>query len=206
MRPYNFSVILPALVTCQLHKNLEARRELWPKVGDDMIRRRKRAVDASGTPRRFLLTGSANLLLMRRVSESLTGRASYLTLGPMTRREQRGLGKCGSWEDLLRVADTDWPAAIAEEPDAPEDWRPLARRGGFPVAALVRKTDAARGRWFDGYVRTYLERDLQTQARITALPDFRRVMRAASPRLGGLVNQAELGVIRRFPSRPWGGT
>ena len=89
----------------------------------------KRAVDASGTPGRFLLTGSANLLLMRRVSESLAGRASYLTLGPMTRREQRGLGKCGSWEDLLRVPDVDWPAAIAEEPDAPEDWRPSRAAG-----------------------------------------------------------------------------
>lgn len=164
----------------------------------------KGAVDASGTPGRFLLTGSANLLLMRRVSESLAGRASYLTLWPMTRREQRGLGACGRWADLLRVPDPEWPAAVAEEPGEPEDWRPLARRGGFPVPALVRKTDAARGRWFDGYVRTYLERDLQTQARITALPDFRRVMRAASRRLGGLVNQTELGRDAALPQQTVG--
>jgi predicted AAA+ superfamily ATPase len=56
---------------------------------------------ARRAPGRFLLTGSANLLLMRRVSESLAGRASYLTLWPMTRREQRGLGRCGMWEELL---------------------------------------------------------------------------------------------------------
>ncbi|MCY3807716.1 MAG: AAA family ATPase, partial [bacterium] len=48
----------------------------------------KRAIDRERTPGRFLLTGSANLLLMRRVSESLAGRASYLLLSPMTRREQ----------------------------------------------------------------------------------------------------------------------
>ena len=164
----------------------------------------KRAVDASRTPGRFLLTGSANLLLMRRVSESLAGRASYLTLWPMTRREARGLGGAGRWGELLLVPDADWPAAVTKGSDEPEDWRPLARRGGFPVPALVSKTDAARGRWFDGYVRTYLERDLQSQARITGLPDFRRVMRAASLRLGGLVNQAELGRDVALPQQTVG--
>ena len=57
----------------------------------------KRAIDRKRTPGRFLLTGSANLLLMRQVSESLAGRASYLTLWPMTRREQRGEGCAGCW-------------------------------------------------------------------------------------------------------------
>lgn len=58
---------------------------------------RPAAVDQTGCrrgrrPGQFLLTGSTNLLLMKSVSESLAGRASYLTLWPMTRREQRGLG------------------------------------------------------------------------------------------------------------------
>ena len=47
--------------------------------------------------------------------------------------------------------------------------------------------------WFDGYVRTYLERDLQAISSVSALPDFRRLMRAACLRLGQLVNQTELG-------------
>jgi uncharacterized protein len=63
----------------------------------ELLRAVKRAIDRDRKAGRFLLTGSANLLLMRRVSESLAGRASYLTLWPMTRREQRGLGKCGRW-------------------------------------------------------------------------------------------------------------
>ena len=58
----------------------------------------KRAIDRDRKAGRFLLTGSANLLLMRQVSESLAGRASYLTLWPLTRREQRGLGSAGRWE------------------------------------------------------------------------------------------------------------
>lgn len=55
------------------------------------------------------------------------------------------------------------------------------------------ETTEERRIWFDGYVRTYLERDLQDLSAIAALPDFRRLMRAASLRLGQLVNQTELG-------------
>lgn len=152
----------------------------------------KRAIDRERTPGRFLLTGSANLLLMRQVSESLAGRASYLTLWPMTRREQRGDGRAGRWDDLLSTPDADWLDLLAADPAAPEDWRPLARHGGFPTPALTLRTPVERAIWFDGYVRTYLERDLQAIATISALPDFRRLMRAASLRLGQLVNQTEL--------------
>lgn len=45
----------------------------------DLLRAVKRAIDRRRTPGAFLLTGSANLLMMRGVSESLAGRASYLT-------------------------------------------------------------------------------------------------------------------------------
>src|SRR5262245_36815877 len=61
----------------------------------DLLRAVKGAIDRRRRHGQFLLTGSANLLLMRRVSESLAGRASHLTLWPMTRREQRGLGRAG---------------------------------------------------------------------------------------------------------------
>lgn len=54
----------------------------------------------------------------------------------------------------------------------------LARRGGFPTPSLQLATAADKRIWFDGYVRTYLERDLQDLASISALPDFRRLMRA----------------------------
>ena len=153
----------------------------------------KRAIDQKRQPGKFLLTGSANLLLMRQVSESLAGRASYLTLWPMTRREQRGLGRGGIWEELLNAPDEEWLDLVAAQPDNPEDWRVQARRGGFPLPAIHLDTDRDRSIWFDGYVRTYLERDLQDLSSIAALPDFRRLMRAACLRMGQLVNQTELG-------------
>ena len=85
----------------------------------ELLRAVKRAVDRDRTPGRFLLTGSANLLLMRQVSESLAGRASYLTLWPMTRREQRGLGQCGRWEDLFATPDARWRELLADEKGSP---------------------------------------------------------------------------------------
>lgn len=159
----------------------------------DLLLAVKRAIDRRRRPGQFLLTGSANLLLMRQVSESLAGRASYLTLWPMTRREQRGLGRCGIWDELLDARDEEWPGLLSAQPDEAEDWRALARRGGFPTPAVHLRTARERAVWFDGYVRTYLERDLQGLSSIAALPDFRRLMRAACLRLGQLVNQTELG-------------
>jgi predicted AAA+ superfamily ATPase len=141
---------------------------------------------------RFLLTGSANLLLMQAVTDSLAGRAAYRTMWPLTRREQLGLGTAGCWSDLLAEDVERWPDRLRDEPARPESWRALARRGGFPVPALELETDAARSAWFDGYVRTYLERDLRELSSVQSLPDFRRLMRAAALRTGALLNEAEL--------------
>ncbi len=141
---------------------------------------------------RFLLTGSANLLLMKAVADSLAGRAAYRTLHPLTRREQLGLGGAGRWSDLLGEDVRRWPELLAEDPTPPEDWRALARRGGFPVPALELPSEGARATWFEGYVRTYLERDLRDLANVQSLPDFRRLMRAAALRTGALLNAAEV--------------
>lgn len=159
----------------------------------DLLLAVKRAVDERRVPGRFLLTGSANLLLMQKVSESLAGRAAYLTLWPLTRREQLGLGQAGAWSRLFAAPDREWRDLLLAEDVPEEDWRPLAMRGGYPVPVRELEDDQARSLWFDGYTRTYLERDLQDLSTVTSLVDFRRLMRAACLRLGGLVNQTELG-------------
>lgn len=165
----------------------------------DLLHAVKRAIDRERQPGRFLLTGSANLLLMHRVSESLAGRASYVTLWPMTQREQRGLGRGGVWEELLETRHEEWLDLVAAQPGGPEDWRETARRGGFPLPTLQLGTDHDRAIWFDGYVRTYLERDLRNLSAISSLPDFRRLMRAACLRVGQIVNQTELGRDAALP-------
>jgi uncharacterized protein len=153
----------------------------------------KLAVDEDRTAGKFLLTGSANLLLMRGVSESLAGRAAYLVLRPMTRGEQLGRGSCGLWEALLTEDESRWIELIRSRKCEWEDWRQLAKRGGFPTPAVHMTSEVDREIWFDGYVKTYLERDVRGIGSISALPDFRRLMRASCLRLGQLLNQTELG-------------
>ena len=161
----------------------------------------KRAVDEDRPrrPGRFLLTGSANLPLMRRVSETLAGRAAYVTLWPLARRERLGLGTPGAWSRLLQAPCAEWPDLLAADGGAEADWRDEARIGGYPPPALELGDDDARALWFDGYARTYLERDLQALASVANLVDFRRLMRAASLRLGGLLNLAEIGRDLQMP-------
>ena len=167
----------------------------------DLLLAVKRVVD-SDRPRRngrFILTGSANLLLMRQVSESLAGRATYIHLWPFSHRETLGRGVPGLWSDLLATPVDDWMAMITSQDAAPEDWRTLVRRSGYPTPALELADEDARALWFDGYVRTYLERDLRSLSAVDNLLDFRRLMRAASHRLGGLVNQAEIARDTTIP-------
>jgi predicted AAA+ superfamily ATPase len=159
----------------------------------DLLLAVKRAVDQGRRPGRFFLTGSANLLLMRQVSETLAGRASYLTLWPMTRGEQMGNGRAGIWQELLEAKDDQWLDLVEAQRTPQEDWRTQVARGGYPVPALELTTAQARSTWFDGYTRTYLERDLQEISTVSSLPDFRRLMRAICLRLGQMVNQSELG-------------
>ena len=72
-------------------------------------------------------------------------------------------------------------------------WRDEVRLGGFPVPALTLKSDDARQLWFEGYIQTYLERDLRELSAIENLADFRRLLGAAALRIGQMVNQTELG-------------
>lgn len=152
----------------------------------------KRSVDERKTAGRYLLTGSANLLLMQRVSESLAGRAMHLVLTPLTRSEQNGAGRAGLWGELLETAPDRWPDLLRQSGRERADWRALARHGGYPTPALELENAEERRLWFAGYAQTYLERDLREIVSVSSLPDFRRLMRACCLRLGGLVNQSEI--------------
>ena len=166
----------------------------------DLLLSVKRAVDEDRPRRngRFVLTGSANLLLMHRVSETLAGRAVYVNLWPLTRQERLGFGRPGIWSEFLSNPVSQWPELVSSRPSVAADWKDEVCIGGYPTPAMELPRDA-RSLWFDGYLRTYLERDLQAMASVGNLVDFRRLMRAACLRLGNVVNQAELGRDTRMP-------
>jgi len=157
----------------------------------DLLHAIKRIVDRGRMPGRFLLTGSANLILMKRVSESLAGRAVYLHLWPMTESEKAGRPRPGPWAELLAARSVSEAQSAISRPQVVEDWPARLLAGGYPVAALA-LAPAERSQWFDGYIRTYLERDLQDVASISGLVDFRRLMRLCALRVGKILNQSEL--------------
>ena len=151
----------------------------------------KRAVDHDRRAGRFLLTGSANLLMMQRVSESLAGRAVYLTLWPMTESEKNGHPNADLWASLLRARHLQDAREQLSLPLPVTNWEERIQTGGYPVSVLS-DSQEERALWFDGYIRTYLERDLQGLAAISSLADFRRLMRLAAYRTGQMLNQTEL--------------
>lgn len=139
----------------------------------------KRAVDASRDALHFVLSGSANLLLMQKVSESLAGRAVYFALQPMTIGEINRRPSPTILEDLLAgnlPREEKLPQAI-------DDVLPLLLRGLMP-ALLHISTPAAWVEWWEGYVTTYLERDLRQISQIDSLADFHRVMELLALRTG----------------------
>jgi hypothetical protein len=156
----------------------------------DLLIAIKRAVDRQPMRGRFLLTGSANLRLARSVAESLAGRAVHLVLRPMTEREKRNDPSPPAWPQLLRASTaTAAMASLAVGP--PWNWRRAALAGGLPPAALARNS-TDRHVWFEGYIDTYVHRDLRDLAQVGDLGAFVRLVRLTALRTGGLLNQADL--------------
>ncbi len=147
----------------------------------------KRQVDQERVLGDFLLTGSANLLLMGGVSDSLAGRAVYLDLPPFCPSEWQQRADKLEAIDRLFDADFDW----REWPQDRGDWGYWLLRGGYP-SALAFEADDLMQVWFSGYVQTYLERDLRQLSAISNLPDFQRLMALAANRTARLVNQADM--------------
>ena len=148
----------------------------------------KRIVDQDRS-RRFILSGSANLLLMKQVSESLAGRSVFFELAPLTQGEllhhspPNFLTRCFSADLTFKVKKDNSKSAPLNE---------LVWRGGMPQS-LAEKKESVLLQWRDAYTQTYLERDLRQLSQIDNLTDFRRLMIASALRTGQLLNVSEIG-------------
>lgn len=147
----------------------------------------KKTVDRHPGKYQFVLSGSANLLLMKQVSESLAGRAIYFVLDPMSIGEMHNRPHP---DILVRTLNREFPEEASLPVELPNPAEFILR--GFMPPLLTLDSSQAWTRWWDGYVATYLERDLRQVAQIDALLDFRRVMELAALRSAQLINQSEL--------------
>jgi len=147
----------------------------------------KRAVDSSRGSLHFVLSGSANLLLMQKVSESLAGRAVYFALEPMTIGEINRRPAPTILEEMLAGK----LPAEGKTSKPVDDVNTLLLRGLMP-ALLHISSSVGWVEWWEGYVATYLERDLRQISQIDSLSDFHRVMELLALRTGQLLNQSEV--------------
>jgi predicted AAA+ superfamily ATPase len=144
----------------------------------------KEAIDAArDKPGQYLLTGSQNLLLMERVTESLAGRAAMLRLLPQSRREEEGRPQATfPWEVKGRGIT---PLSATHQ----ELWRRFLR-GNYPELVAHPKRDLVL--WHSSYVQTYLERDVRTLRNVGDLTQFQNFLRALAARSAQLLNLSEL--------------
>lgn len=147
----------------------------------------KQAVDEHPRKMHFVLSGSANLLLMRHVSESLAGRAVYLTLLPMTAGE---IQRKDPPAVIKAILDGKFPHNQTLGAHAQDPIPAIAR--GFMPGLLSLPTAESRTRWWEGYTATYLERDLRQLSQIESLSDFRTVMEVLALRCGQVINQTNV--------------
>ena len=147
----------------------------------------KMATDSHPNKYRFVLSGSANLLLMKKISESLAGRAVYFILNPLTIGEMNNNPPPNLLTDLFQ-GNFSINKDLKQSFISP--WE-LMWKGFMP--SLLRLSDTASIlRWWEGYVSTYLERDLRQLSQIDSLSDFHRLMEALALRCGQILNQSEI--------------
>ena len=125
--------------------------------GDALVRAIKAAADAGDERGQFLLNGSANFLTVPHITESLAGRAVFLTMLPLSQ------GEIASTSDGLldrSFIDRDGLLDLGGSPLGVRDYVELICRGGFPEA--VRTTSwRARHRWFSGYLSSIATREIR---------------------------------------------
>lgn len=121
----------------------------------------KQSVDANRKPGRFLLTGSADLLQLPGLSDSLAGRMEWIELQPFSEAEKEGTDGFFLQQWLNGELDTDISASV------PPQASTLPRRviaGGYPEA--FRRQPARARQWQEQYVRSIIERDIHDVSQV----------------------------------------
>ena len=152
----------------------------------DLLLAIKKTVDEDYRPGRFLLTGSANVLTLPRVADSLAGRMETLQMLPLSRAEIVGTKPTFLERLFAGALEGDKQAIVGD------DLVQLALMGGFPEA-IARETERRRQDWARSYLISVLTRDLRDIAEIEKLTELPKFVRLLAEHSGQLVNYSQLG-------------
>jgi predicted AAA+ superfamily ATPase len=161
--------------------------ELFPAI--------KVAIDRKREPGHFLLTGSADVLLLPKLSESLAGRMEVITLWPFSQGEMNGVRE--GFLDTLFSKNPVWQAGKSTVL-ARTDLFEKVVAGGYPPVVARRQT-ARRKAWFQSYLMTILQRDVRELANIADLTAVPQLLSLLASRTGGILNFADLSRSLSLP-------
>lgn len=146
----------------------------------------KKTVDEDRRPGRFLLTGSANVLTLPRVADSLAGRMETIRMLPLARTEIAGTTPSFLERLFEGKLQSDREAVVGEK------LVQLALLGGFPEA-VSRESGRRRQDWARAYLTSVLTRDLRDIANIEKLAELPKFVRLLAEHSGQLVNYSQFG-------------
>jgi len=152
----------------------------------DLLLAIKKTVDEDYRPGRFLLTGSANVLTLPRVADSLAGRMETIGMLPLSRAEIRGVAPTFLDRVFTGTLEGEKQAIVGD------DLVQLALMGGFPEA-IARESERRRQDWARAYLTSVLTRDLRDIAEIEKLTELPKFVRLLAEHSGQLVNYSQLG-------------
>lgn len=150
----------------------------------DLLLAIKAAVDRQRTSGRFILTGSANVMALPRVSDTLVGRIQVLRLRTLSQGE---IG--GTTDGFIDRAFAPTPT-FTFEPTARPDLAERIVDGGYPE--VLARAPARQRAWFDAYLTTILQRDVRDVSRIDDLTSLPRLLSLLAARSAGLLNTSEV--------------
>lgn len=152
----------------------------------ELLRAIKPSVDRDRRPCRFLLTGSADLLTLPTVSDSLAGRMEVVTLLPLSQAELE--------RTATRFVDQAFSGQLPESSEAITGGKLVQRvlRGGYPE--MLRRADPARRRnWARDYIAAIVQRDARDVSAIERLDALPRLLRILAQHSGQLTTFTRIG-------------
>lgn len=155
----------------------------------DLLLAIKKTVDEDRRPGRFLLTGSANLMALPSVADSLAGRMETLVLLPLAQSEiAPAPGASSAWLDALFAGEMPVPTA----PVVGDALVEKVSRGGYPEA-LARTDSRRRKTWARQYIDSLIQRDIKDIASLDKLDHIPRLLKALAQTAGQLCNYSQIG-------------
>lgn len=154
--------------------------------GDDLVRAIKVAVDSDPRPGRFVLSGSSRFLTIPTLSESLAGRMAFVDLWPLSMGE-----RTGAHGDFLSQVFASPADLLADSTWTREQYLECLVAGGYPEAVSI-PPGVARSAWFDGYLQTMINRDIQNFASITHGDAAARLLGLVAARAGSIAVLTDL--------------